>query len=630
MTDEIHRDQIDKGMTRRAFAGGLLLTAVAGLSACSPATGKQDKGANGTMVPGTYAATKSGFMGENTVYVTVDETSIKSVEVGKSTDLPTYLTQFPLKTIPQRIVDAQSVTVDAVSGATLTSMSIMSAVKDCIQQAGGEDMFDAAPAKPDKTKGETVETDVIVIGGGMAGCMAALSAKQVDFNLQDSGLSVTLIEKQDFIGGSLPLAFGGFFTGSPLSTPPKQSYIDSQVERMQMMNEGKVNVPLLTHLMNVAGDDVIKMQELGVPLLTSGMDGEGLDAVGKRFNGDVYTCYPMGLDWRHAWGIGRHTIDVFNIWFPTLGVDLRTSTSATELIIERGVVVGARVEGPESTYDIRAKKVILSCGGFARNKEMIEQYAPHDSKSLVWSNGGADGDGIRMGVDAGGRTVGSRLWGYPATGNTYGLHNGPDQTANATGFMVNKNGEKFCDYGSANSIAYALVAEQPDHEAYCIVDGETVFVEDLEAGLTSGAYDGIVFRGETLEELAQKCGIDAVNLAATVKAHNEHLATRGDVGYVDFDLLENTEFIGATPIANGPFYGVRFVQIHLGSCVGLVVDENCKVLGASNTPIENLYATGECCIGGNIFDFHVGGWGIGGACHSGRIAGEDAKKALLG
>ena len=65
------------------------------------------------------------------------------------------------------------------------------------------------------------------------------------------------------------------------------------------------------------------------------------------------------------------------------------------------------------------------------------------------------------------------------------------------------------------------------------------------------------------------------------------------------------------------------------TCVA-VVDGDCKVLNDADEPIDNLYAIGECCIGGNIFDLHFGGWGNGGAMYSGRIAGEDAKAAILG
>lgn len=632
MSSNDHDQQDFRGITRRAFAGGLMIAAATGLGACAPtqdSAGEKDSG--DTMQPGTYVATKTGFAGENTVYVTVDETSIISVEVGKSTDKPTYLTQYPLEIIPQRIVDAQSTSVDVVSGATLTSMSIMNAAKDCIEQAGGKGLLDSAPASPEKALGKTVETDVLVIGGGIAGCMAALSAKQADFDLRDSGLSVIMIEKLGFIGGSLPLAVGGLFTSSPLSAAPKQSYINSEIARMQMMNVGEVNVPLLTNLMNVAGDTTLKMQQLGAPLQTSGIDSESKDSIVKGFNSDAFVAFPLGSTAETSWGGGRYILDAFNVQFSNLGLDIRTNTGATELIIENNAVVGARVEDSESTYDIRAEKVILACGGFAQNQEMIDQYAPHDTKSLAWANGGADGDGIRMGIEAGGRIVGDgHLWGYPAPDSVHGIHNGAASSVRTTGFMVNKDGQEFCDCAAGNSLAYSYIANQPDNEVFSIIDADSPFVEGLEDGLASGTYTEYVFKAETLNDLAQSCGIDATNLAATIEAQNEYLKTRGEVAFGESDLIENPQYTAATPIANSPFYAVRHVQVHLGSCVGLVVDEDCRVLDEADVPIENLYATGECCIGGNIFDFHVGGWGIGGACYSGRIAGEDAKAAILG
>ncbi|MBQ9067957.1 MAG: FAD-binding protein [Eggerthellaceae bacterium] len=235
-----------------------------------------------------------------------------------------------------------------------------------------------------------------------------------------------------------------------------------------------------------------------------------------------------------------------------------------------------------------------------------------------------------MGIAAGGHTVGERLWGHVCTTNIHGFHNAPDDTIAANGFLVNKNGETFVENGNDNSMAYALIAEQPDECAFTIVDSASGFAEVLDEGLESGDYSAYVFKADTIDELAELCEIDAAKLQNTIDEYNNHLATRGEFDPMAYDLIESPEFIGATPIEEGPFYAVKFVQVHLGSCVGLVVDGDCKVLDEkSGQPIENLFATGECCIGGNVFDLHVGGWGIGGACYSGRIAGETAKAELL-
>ena len=618
-------------MNRRSFVKTAAGAAAATMLAAAPAA-LADAAAEGQMAPGTYVATARGYMGENTVAVTVDETSILEVAVTESTDVPTYLTQFPIDQIPAAIVANQSTSVDVVTGATFTSFSIMSAVEAALEQAGGKGMFTAAPAKVEKAEAETVECDVLVIGAGMAGCMAAMSAKQADFDGADSGLDVVLLEKQAFIGGSTPLAYGGFFTVTPLEQQPLQSYVDSEIARFQALSFHDLNEPLITSLMNVAGDTVLKMQQIGQPLMTVGQTGieQPAELVGLTFNSEPSTAFPFNRnDWKTMWGCGWHYFEVFEVWFKTLGIDLRVNTAATELVIEDGAVVGAKVEGPDSTYEIRAKKVILSCGGFAQNRDMIEQYAPHDAASQVWSNGGADGDGIRMGLDAGGRTVGDRLWGHVCTTSVYGFHNGADDVIAGNGFLVNKNGEKFVDNGCDNSMAYALIAEQPDAVAFTVVDANAPYVADLEAGLASGKYDGYVFKADTLDELAEMCEIDAANLAETVAAYNDHLVTRGEVDWRAYDYVEGSDFMGATPIEEGPFYAVRYIQVHLGSCVGLVVDGDCRVLDDADEPIANLYATGECCIGGNVFDMHVGGWGIGGACYSGRIAGETAKTELL-
>lgn len=620
------------------------LVKVAGATAAATALGATgtalaDAAAEG-MVPGTYSATAPGYMGENTVFVTVDETSIVDVAV-RTTDKPQYLTQFPVELMPQRILEAQSCGVDVVAGATFTSFSIKAAAEDCLRQAGAPESFFAAPEKTEKPEGEPLDVDVLVIGSGLGGFMAAASAAQNNFDLTRNELSVTLIEKLDFVGGSMPLAIGGLFTASPLSAPPKQSFIDSEIERLSLMNELPVNEPLIARLYNTAGDTTLRMQQFGLPLQSAGIDGEGIDDVDRNFSGDPYVFYPIGAG-DAFWGGGRHLIDVFTLQFrDNLGVDVRTSTSATGLLMEDGAVVGARVEGPDSVYDIHAKKVILACGGMTQNHEMIEQFAPHDVDSIPWSNGGTDGDGLRMGMEAGGRLIGDRLWGHVAIDNIEGIHNDLAYVMNA-GLMVNRDGAQFTQVPGDNSICYALVAEQPDKVAWSVVDANNTFAGALEAALP-GHYGAYIERADTIAELAEACGIDADGLAASVEEYNAWLAEGGNLagdgtwrlveGAAEggkVPVVEGVAFPMMSPIEQGPFYALRVVQLHLGSCVGLAVDEFCRVLNDADEPVPNLYAIGECCIGGNVVQYHAGGWGLGGTCHTGRIAGEHAKEAILG
>jgi len=159
------------------------------------------------MTAGTYTATKQGMNGDVAVEVVVSADEIKSVTVTGNLETPgigSPLTdasgnilpeggEAPTELIPKEIVAAQSVKVDTVSGATITSAAIIGAVTDCLTQAGANiDEWKDAPAPAAAAANDAA--DVIVVGAGGAGLAAAVSAAQ-------NGASVIVVEKNGEVGG---------------------------------------------------------------------------------------------------------------------------------------------------------------------------------------------------------------------------------------------------------------------------------------------------------------------------------------------------------------------------------------------------------------------------------------------
>lgn len=156
------------------------------------------------MTAGTYTATARGHHSDVTVEVTVSDEAIESVTVVD--DDETYnISDAAIDTVPGRIVKHQSVNVDGVAGATMTSQAILNAVRDCIEQAGGQEAVNAFSVRAGETPSTeefTMEADVVVAGSGLTGIAAALAAQQ-------EGASVILIEKLPFVGGISQTAAGG-------------------------------------------------------------------------------------------------------------------------------------------------------------------------------------------------------------------------------------------------------------------------------------------------------------------------------------------------------------------------------------------------------------------------------------
>ena len=210
-----------KSLSRREFIGGALAGAatvgVAGsLSACSsPSSAAGASESEVRMEPGKYTASYVGHWGiwETPVTVTVNETAITAIEV------PTDRTQYGdtekifdacRERLFPRIIEAQSFSVDAICGATISSMGVKQAVREALEQAleaGGSDpraidAFDVVPPKTEEGQTEEMNVDVLVVGLGSFGIVAMKRAREA--LMEENGMmacSVWGIDKAGYLGG---------------------------------------------------------------------------------------------------------------------------------------------------------------------------------------------------------------------------------------------------------------------------------------------------------------------------------------------------------------------------------------------------------------------------------------------
>ena len=140
---------------------------------------------------GTYEATTTGHNAPITLAVTVTDSAIEKIDVTVENET-IGVGKVALATMTERIVENQSLAVDTLTGATVTSYAVIRATTDALTQAGGD--MDALKAKAEKAPAQDAEytADVVVVGGGGAGLAAAISAEQ-------NGASVIVIEKLDLL-----------------------------------------------------------------------------------------------------------------------------------------------------------------------------------------------------------------------------------------------------------------------------------------------------------------------------------------------------------------------------------------------------------------------------------------------
>lgn len=328
------------------------------------AAAKGEEKAEISLTPGTYTATQNGYQRRHvTVSVTVDEKSITDVQIVECTDNPITVTKTPCEQIPAAIVANQTYNVDAVTGATITSNAIKFAVKDCLDQAGGSVAFSAPVEKPEIVAGENVYTDILVVGGGGAGMVAAVEAYSGETASDANGLSVILIEKAGFLGGTTSVSGGAYYEYSDETGAYDDAWLDKVVASEKAIFEPfmnlEINEALVRNLSSVIPQANRKVRETGVNA-PSGAWGIQLspcdDHVEPEWSG-AYLAYGM------------------NKFLPMTGIDVRLNTRAMKILTdESGAAIGVSVQDKTSTYDIYAKKVILACGDFASNPDMIKQY----------------------------------------------------------------------------------------------------------------------------------------------------------------------------------------------------------------------------------------------------------------
>lgn len=329
-------------------------------------------------------------------------------------------------------------------------------------------------------------------------------------------------------------------------------------------------------------------------------------------------------------------------------VDLWLRSPATELIIEDGRVVGVVVEHEGKTKRVRATQgVLLGAGGFERNGQMRAKYqrAP---VSPDWNAGNARnlGDGIRMGIDAGGALdLMDRAWWTPVTlipKSKFSWVLVVEKSMPGS-FMVNAKAERFCNEAAPYlDVGEAMYEGDAVPDAFLIFDAE--FRQRYPVGPIAPGYaqpdsrlprrlrNGFLLKADTLEALAEKCNLDPAALRKTTDHFNEMARVgkdtdfqRGDFHY-DRYYADHTVTPNPTmrPLVKGPFYAIRVYPGDLGTKGGLVTDPQARVLTEAGEPIEGLYAAGNTSASVMGPTYPGAGGTIGPALTFGFLAAETA------
>lgn len=604
---------------------------------------------------GTYTAEADGNNGPVKVSAEFSGDAILSITVDEHQET-TGLADPAIEKIPERIIEGQTLNVDAISGATNTSNAILTAVANCVEQAGGNVESLKTVTAAQSSEIVEMEADVVVVGGGASGSGAALSAAQ-------SGAKVVLLEKAASVSGAGTMAGVLFADHSSLQKEAGKE-VDSEWLYDQYITDSNynANASLVSKVISESAETVDWLIENGVNLTL-------LDAgYGAQYN---HVGMPTTA---HGYSDGgtaaiQHLHDALT----ELGGEVMYETPGTELIFdEDGRVAGVTAKKADgTTINIRSGSVILATGGFGGNKEMMAEYfGERAGTGLV---GTATGDGLNMAWSAGAAELGSNVaqwFGMKYDGaKSKAMPNGTGDLTNLVRnplLFVDKYGNRFGNEEEAYESAAlgTMMYNLPDAQMFIVLDqgivdavaergladvfvdrwahfyGQNVtYVEnghvksldaDTEALRTPMDYTstleeavaaGLAYKADSMEELATL--LDMPALTETVNSYNKLCAAGQDT-----DFYKDVKFLNA--VDEGPYYVVETALRCLGTLGGVKIDENMQAVTEENLPIDNLYVVGADAGGmyGNSYVMFEGGT-LGFAYISGKVAGENAAANAL-
>ncbi len=456
-----------------------------------------------------------------------------------------------------------------------------------------------------------MDFDLIVVGSGGAGLAATRTASEM-------GKRVLLLEAAAQLGGSTALAGGVFYAAG------------TSVQRAAGISDGPDAMYRYYMAVNgcrLDGSVIRKVCTEGAPTF------EWLISLGVRF--PLEHLFVAGLDGvrrgHRAAGLGREIVDVLEGSLSGLeGVDISRNSRVDGLVMSKeGAVAGVTIGGEKVT----ASAVVIATGGFGNNREMLSQYFPSVAiyGDWIWYIGAPTcrGDGLAMGLRAGGTLTGFDTGGAILTA---GFSKDFEPYLPGWFVFVSRDGRRFADETIDYSVSSTLVRKLPGGECFAIFDEAARQSARLTTSKTkdqTNAYPhvtwtgdrlaamadaGKIFRADTLEELADRAGINAPRLNNSIDIYNRDCDAAVDSAYGKQPSL-------LLPVRSGPFYAVCIRPAISGATgAGLRIDSSARVLDSADRPIKGLYAAGEA-VGSTHGECYVGSGGmIANATTLGRIA----------
>lgn len=459
---------------------------------------------------------------------------------------------------------------------------------------------------------ETLECDVVICGAGAAGMWAAVEAAR-------AGLKVIVIEK----GASVNVS-NGAVAGGPMAVGSAQQIAEGdgftvEIAFNDIMEYAhwSINAPIVKACLEISGETVdMWTNEFGIALNLKNDD------------------YGAGYKVRLMFGSPDRFAPLMQ-FVEERGGTFLCETPMTALVQdETGAVTGVYALNPAGEpIQINAKATLVCTGGFQGNDTMMREK--FGTQVLPLGNVLSIGTGYDAMMEAGAASgthwgilgnefAGSNVkepWGFAMFGNPFSA------LAIQGGLYVNRDGRRFTNEGKYAKMPLAIggaISLEIGGPFYVVIGQETMaglMEREGAADMLQGAIDkGWAFTGETIEELAEVCGM--VDLAATLEAYNGYC----DAGY-DEQFYKDAEYLDAQK--TGPFYAFEYQPSCWATEGGVKTDDRMRVINTDGAPIPGLYCAGVDNASTLMAPYHrYEGSSLLMCYNGGRLAGRYIAEAL--
>ena len=465
------------------------------------------------------------------------------------------------------------------------------------------------------------ETEVLVIGFGGAGAVAALTA-------HDSGAKVLIVEKMEKGGGNTNISIGGFLSFKELTGGHR--YLESLCSRVFRTVDPE--------MVRVYAAECMKNQEWF----------ESRGARTHAYGGAAFPQLSGAECVEKRMVTGKNTVEENAFWnFLRSGVESRRipvwySSPAEDLLTNpKGAVSGAIIQKDRKETTVKAARaVILTCGGFEFDDWLKANYLKGNPYYSLGSPGNT-GDGVRMA-----QRVGADLWHMSGVSCPVGFKAPEFEAAfivkppSNRFLFIDQNGKRFVSETDIHAYNFLVDVFDPHTLSFPRIPCFLLFDQSAREtgamavpaiGYNRGRYfwssdngaevsRGWIDSGGTLKDLAGKIEVNEAALENTVREYNLGCEKGEDLLGRPKDKL--------VPLGPGPYYAMKLWPCLLNTQGGPRRNEKAKVLYPDGTPIPRLYSAGEL---GSLFGLLYQGAGNLGECLAfGRIAGREAAKESLG